>query len=225
MKAYQLLDDSEVDTVLALLSTEDWKQGKARTEASTGTIKKNLELGGKDGENVKIAVDTVADKLKACNPVAVAHLVAAFAAPKFNRYADGGAYDRHTDSPQMGENCRTDLACTIFLSDPASYEGGELHVQMSAGGEAVAKGPKGSCVVYDCGAPHWVTPVTEGERICAITWIQSHIRDRYKRQLVVDFRDALQNMENAGLDIDDKYRDDFTTFAATHSGLMRMWME
>ena len=48
-----------------------------------------------------------------------------FAAPIFSRYEPGMEYGDHVDSSIIG-GVRTDLAMTLFLSPPASYEGGEF---------------------------------------------------------------------------------------------------
>ena len=42
---------------------------------------------------------------------------------------------------------RSDLSCTIFLSDPASYEGGALRIQLGTR-DLRFKGAPGSAIVY-----------------------------------------------------------------------------
>ena len=107
---------------------------------------------------------------------------------------------------------RTDLSCTVFLSDPNSYEGGELVVN----GEAV-KGRAGEAIVYDCGSIHEVAEVTEGERICAVTWIQSRIRDMSKRKLVSEYRRFVEQLKGQP--------EMYLEAGRFNSALLRMWSE
>ncbi len=144
----------------------------------------------------------------------------------FNKYTGGGTYNKHTDAPFMHET-RTDLACTMFLTDPDSYEGGELCIEQPNGAIIKHKGKKGDCIIYDCGAPHWVTPVTKGERICGIAWIQSNVRDPRKREVLHDMYTMCNEMEPL-VDYKDeecKYRKWFVYLGKTHGNLMRFWVE
>ncbi len=116
--------------------------------------------------------------------------------PKFNKYAVGDYYKPHTDSPfmQCGDiKVRTDLSCTIWLND--DYEGGELCVD----GHRL-KGKPGQCVIYRGDSIHEVTPVTKGERICAITWIQSEFRDAEIRQILEDLCTAMHKYKDPLID-------------------------
>jgi len=203
MKMYDLFKRHEAVAISENLRDAAWGVGKARTKELTGTIKKNSELleyrglqniGKTIGSHPQIQLDHIPFKL---HP------------PKFSSYKQGDYYQSHTDAPWMGVT-RTDLSCTLWLTE--DYEGGFLRVD----GEEI-KGKPGQCVVYDCGSPHEVTPVTAGERICVVTWIQSRIRDSHKRQLVSDFRKFLANFEdNQKL---------FVAGGQIHSALLRMWIE
>ena len=57
--------------------------------------------------------------------------------PRFNRYSGGGAYGYHVDGAVMnlanGEQLRSDISCTLFLSAPEEYEGGELIISDTYG--------------------------------------------------------------------------------------------
>lgn len=203
MKFYQILPENQAIAFAKKASGMSWSSGKARTTKLTGTVKKNEEiLDGVllQGIGKRIASDR--ELQLDCIPLKLHN-------PKFSRYRERMQYHLHTDAPWMGET-RTDLSCTLFLND--DYEGGELKI-----GNQKLRGKPGCAVVYDCGTPHEVLPVTSGERICVITWIQSRIRCPIRRKLVTDFRRFLSNFE------DDP--DLFVQGGQIHSSLIRMWME
>jgi PKHD-type hydroxylase len=98
-------------------------------------------------------------------------------APIFSRYRPGMSYGLHVDDALMGgaNPVRTDLALTLFLSDPADYDGGELVIE--SGGLAQGwKLPAGDAILYPANTLHRVAEVTRGERHAAILWVQSHVR-------------------------------------------------
>lgn len=86
----------------------------------------------------------------------------------------------------MGEPViRTDLAMTIFLSDPTAYEGGELVIQTSFG-PVPLKPAKGDAILYPCQFLHCVNEVKKGERLAAVTWVQSNIQLTEQRQILLN---------------------------------------
>lgn len=138
---------------------------------------------------------------------------------RLSRYGLGMEYGRHVDGAIVGDvnPMRSDLSVTIFLSDPASYDGGELKLQTAYGIESI-KLLSGDAVVYATLLPHWVEPVKHGERIVAITWIESFIRDPLQRQLLFDLKVAKdkvweKNPESEEADM----------LNNIHSNLVRMW--
>ena len=101
------------------------------------------------------------------------------AAPLYARYVPGMAYGEHLDDPIMGGEgppYRSDVAVTVFLSGPGDYDGGELVVRLPFGEQRV-KLAAGDAVLYPAGSLHHVSPVTRGERLVAVTWVQSVVRD------------------------------------------------
>jgi PKHD-type hydroxylase len=92
------------------------------------------------------------------------------------------------------EHIRSDLACTLFLSDPGSYDGGELVLEL-ASGEQEIKLSAGEAVVYDATMIHRVAPVTRGVRLVAVTWIQSMVRDSRIRDILYDLTRAQRRLE------------------------------
>ena len=114
------------------------------------------------------------------------------ASPLYARYRPGMAYGEHLDDPVMGTEgllYRSDVAVTLFLSAPGDYEGGELVIG-TAYGEQSVKLPAGDAVLYPSGSLHRVRPVTFGERLVAVTWVQSIVRDPARRELLHGLNEA-----------------------------------
>jgi PKHD-type hydroxylase len=131
------------------------------------------------------------------------------------------SYGAHVDDALMGASprIRSDLAITVFLSAQDSYEGGELMVGTSIGHIAV-KLPRGDGVVYPASTIHSVNPVTRGERLAAVTWVQSHVRDPMQRELLADL-DLLKKSLNEIKPDDEKTELAFKLY----SNLLRMWAD
>lgn len=134
--------------------------------------------------------------------------------PIISRYDTGMFYKEHTDFPVAHfldalnpaphralapfgtQFVRTDLSMTLFLSDPATYEGGELCFE-GPGGMLRYKLTAGSAVLYPTGAPHSVSLVTRGSRLAAIFWIQSVFPQEPQRRAVYDAHQLLKSVERA----------------------------
>jgi PKHD-type hydroxylase len=117
--------------------------------------------------------------------------------PLFNRYQGGQSFGNHVDNAiresRYGQRLRTDISCTLFLSEPDDYEGGDLLVEDTYGVHAV-KLPAGHMVLYPSTSLHNVQPVTRGARLAAFFWIQSMIRSDEQRTLLFDLDTAIQRL-------------------------------
>ena len=107
--------------------------------------------------------------------------------PMFNRSEGGMDYGGHVDNAIMGggEPLRADLSLTVFLSDPADYDGGELVIDADGAARPV-KLPAGSAVLYPSTSVHKVNAVTRGTRLAGVTWLQSYVRDEHQRDLLFE---------------------------------------
>src|SRR5919109_4958579 len=106
--------------------------------------------------------------------------------PLISRYREGMAYGKHVDNALMGPRSareRSDVSVTLFISDLTEYDGGEL-VMHSAFGVQEVKLPAGWVVAYPSSTLHEVTEVTRGERLVAVTWVQSYVRDDRQREII-----------------------------------------
>jgi PKHD-type hydroxylase len=144
--------------------------------------------------------------------------------PMFNRYGEGMAFGTHVDGsvrgiPGTGHKLRTDLSATLFLSPPQSYDGGELVIESDFGNQT-AKLQAGELVVYSATSRHRVAPVTRGERIACVFWIQSLVREDDKREKLFELDRTIQTLTQQGADADALVR-----LTAHYHGLLRMWTE
>ena len=123
----------------------------------------------------------------------------------FNRYAGGMEFGAHVDGggarlhPHDGRKLRTDLSATIFLSDPASYDGGELVVEGASGTSSV-KLAAGDMVQYPATTVHRVTPVTRGVRVASFLWVHSLVAEAGDRQLLFQLDEAIQRLASTNGD-------------------------
>jgi PKHD-type hydroxylase len=143
------------------------------------------------------------------------------APPMLTKYAQGKNYGLHADAPFMpiGERpLRSDLSCTIFVSEPTSYEGGALSVVLGTR-RVEFKGAAGSAIVYPSDRLHEVIPVTSGERIVGLTFIESRIPDPAHRELLHALNDVV-GMEGLNMS-----RENFTRIEHVQSSLHRLWAD
>ncbi len=141
------------------------------------------------------------------------------AVPSLCRYAPGMKYGPHIDAaflPVGAEPLRSDVSCTMFITPPADYQGGELQIHLGTQTASI-KGNAGSAVFYASTTVHEVTPVTAGERIVMITFIESQIPDVMQRDLLYALGEV-RALE--GLKMDWRNR---TQLEYVISNLMRMW--
>lgn len=145
----------------------------------------------------------------------------AMAPPMMTRYRPGMRYGAHADAAFIqlpGATIRSDLSCTVFLNDPKDYQGGELHVRIGDG-ELKFKLEPGEAIVYPSDTLHQVEPVTKGERLVAITFIQSRVQDPFRRNLLFELNEvaALE-----GLKMDPE---NFGRLQLIQQNLLRYWGE
>jgi PKHD-type hydroxylase len=114
------------------------------------------------------------------------------ATPIIARYTPSMRYGDHVDDPIMGAEgarYRSDVSITLVLSPPAAYAGGELVIRTPFGEQRV-KGEAGDAVAYPSGSLHRVEEVTGGERLVAVLWVQSLVRDPARREVLYDLARA-----------------------------------
>jgi PKHD-type hydroxylase len=144
------------------------------------------------------------------------------ATPYYARYTRGMAYGDHVDDPVMGPpggQYRSDVSTTVFLNGPDDYQGGELVIQTSYGQQAL-KLPAGDAVIYPSSSLHHINEVTSGERLVAVTWTQSMLRDPQQRELLFQLYQAREELLDTQPDSDVATRVDHA-----YVNLARMWSD
>lgn len=188
MLTLAVLEPEDVRRVRAGLASVPFRDGKLTAGSRARAVKANQQAVPED-RTVQALGGFVRQALER-HP-----LFAAYARPArwskviFSRYEAGDAYGLHTDDAFMtadgGGPLRTDLSFTLFLSELDAYEGGALSLEGVDGAREV-RPPAGAAVIYPTGRPHQVTPVTAGERLAAVGWIQSRIRSGDQREVLFD---------------------------------------
>jgi len=182
-----LLKSSELQAIHEILGRGEFYDGTKTAGAKIKHVKNNLELATAEGDREKLDKIVLAALMD--NPT-----FTTFARPKdicsplVNRFDPGMTYGWHIDGVILRgqkERLRSDLSVTLFLNDPATYEGGELVLE-TPGGQQRVKQPAGSAFVYSTTVYHQVAPVTAGTRLAAVSWIQSYVKDPAQRQILFE---------------------------------------
>lgn len=168
-----------LDAARQAIAAGPFAEGRHSAQGLAQKAKHNLQL---DQASHAALLDAIAQAMFEQPELQAFSLPWHLGRPLLNRYEPGMSYGLHSDSAYIGE-LRTDVSYTLFLDDPASYDGGELQI-LSQGQTRHFKLPAGSLLLYPSGPLHQVLPVTRGVRHAAVGWIQSRIRDAEQRELI-----------------------------------------
>ena len=146
---------------------------------------------------------------------------AMIAPPLITRYQPGMRYGAHADAAYLqlpGATIRSDLSCTIFLNDPKDYDGGALHIRIGDA-DLTFKLQPGEAILYPSDTLHEVEPVTKGERLVAITFIQSRVPDPFRRATLFELNEvaALEGLKMSP--------ENFSRLQLVQANLLRYWGE
>lgn len=221
----RVLDAEQLAVLVAQLehAGDAWVDGRVTAGYSGAPVKFNQQID----ERAEVAAQCQHLILSALerNPLFIsAALPNLVYPPMFNRYSEGMTFGAHVDGsvridPHSGRKLRTDISATLFLSDPASYDGGELQVEDTYGLHKV-KLAAGDMVIYPATSLHQVTPITRGTRLASFFWIQSLVRDDGQRALLFDMDNAIQKLNQTNADEQAR-----RTLIGCYHNLMRQWSE
>lgn len=193
-----VMTKDEVARVRGLINSVDWVDGNATSGHQSALAKRNAQLP-EDSTAAREAGAIVQDALSR-NPLFVAAaLPAKIYPPLFSRYEATDQFGTHVDNAvrlRGALRVRSDLSATLFLSDPDSYDGGELTIEGRFGVQSV-KLPSGHLILYPASSLHRVEPITRGSRVASFFWIQSMVRDSEARQILFDLDSAVQSVAAA----------------------------
>lgn len=192
-----VLTAEQVAHCRAVMERAAWTDGRVTAGYQSAQVKRNQQLPD-DGPEARELGDLVLAGLERSALFVSAVLPQRVFPPLFNRYAPGMTFGSHVDNalrPLTGTavRIRTDVSATLFLSEPESYDGGELVVEDTYGNHAV-KLPAGDLIIYPATSLHHVTPVTRGVRLASFFWVQSLVRDVSKRALLFDMDTAISRL-------------------------------
>jgi len=216
-----VLKPDELALARAWLADAHFVDGKLSAGAAARRVKQNQELdrGAGDLERLdRLIMGALARHPMYRNGALPLHA----ASPLYARYRPGMTYGEHLDDPIMGTGgvlYRSDVAVTLFLSSPEEYDGGELVIRTAAGEQAV-KYPAGDAVLYPASSIHRVNPVTRGERLVAVTWVQSLVRDAARRELLYGLNLAREKLLQGAPGAEETAQ-----VNAAYLNLVRMWSD
>lgn len=221
-----VLRAQQVQALRARLDAAEWIDGRASVGSQGAQVKRNRQLAA----DAPLAQDLgrVVSAALLAHPLFVSGVLPQrVLAPFFNRYAADGQggehYGAHVDgairAQPDGTLLRTDVSCTLFLSEPDDYEGGELVISDAYGTHEV-KLAAGDAIVYPATSVHQVLPVTRGERVASFLWVQSMVRDDARRAMLFELDTHIQALrarvgETA----------EMVGLAGHYHNLLRMWAE
>jgi len=217
-----VLSREQVTQLRVMLDAADWTDGRETVGAQGAQVKRNQQLP--DASPLRQQLGQLVLAALAGNPLYhAAALPLRTLSPRFNRYQGGGQYGFHVDGAVMAlsgdAQLRSDVSCTLFLSEPDEYDGGELIVNDTYG-EHEVKLPAGDLIVYPSSSLHRVTPVTRGARVAAFFWVQSLIRDDSRRRLLFELDASIQRLTQTGADAASLLQ-----LTGVYHNLLRQWAE
>ena len=211
-----VLSAAEVADVVAALGRARFSEGRATAGWAARSVKANTQARASD--EIDTVRELIENRLRSNGVFELAVRPKRIIGPLFSRYRVGGAYGTHIDEPIM-DGARSDISFTLFLTAPEAYDGGELIISSAAGDDAI-KLVAGSAVVYAATSLHRVAPVTAGERLAAVGWVRSYVRDTAQRELLFDLETARRQMFER-----DGSSTAFDLVSKSVANLARMWSD
>ncbi|MFT7722302.1 MAG: Fe2+-dependent dioxygenase [Roseateles sp.] len=220
-----VLTRDEVAGLRERLDRADWADGRETVGAQGAQFKHNLQLP--EASPVRAEAGRVVSAALERNPLYFsAALPTKVLPPRFNRYQGGGEYGFHVDGsvlvmgpPDARWHVRSDISCTLFLSDPDEYDGGELTVTDTYG-EHEVKLPAGDMILYPSTSLHKVTPVTRGARVAAFFWVQSMVRLDWHRTMLFELDQTIQKLRARHGETPEA-----VALTSHYHNLLRLWAE
>lgn len=217
-----LLSPQEVLQFNQALNNGNWQDGKQSAGSQAAQVKHNQQLDDSSDLAAQLG-NAIITKLAAQALFMSAALPNKIYPPKFNQYQGGQSYGLHVDSaimplPNSQQLLRTDLAATLFLTEPQQYAGGELSIETSYGAQQI-KLQAGDMILYPANSLHQVNPVTHGNRVAAFFWIESLIRDTEQRAMLFDLDQSIQTLSIERGSNDKEVK----RLSGVYHNLMRAW--
>lgn len=222
VKIPKLLSDADLAKIDKVIASGTFLDGAATTGNATKPVKHNVQLDLAKSPRKEDLLEVLNRTMNVNSTVRAAILPRRMSVPLVSKYSKGMSYGWHVDNAIMmgaAGPLRTDVACTVFLSNSADYDGGELVLSTSSG-DLQVKLDRGDAFLYPAISRHQVKEVTSGERVAIVMWIQSMVADASKREILYDLElsyDRLRKENPASEAIQYLQR--------TQANLVRRWSE
>lgn len=219
-----VLSQEQIQYFRAEMDQVDWVDGKVSTGSLSAHVKQNQQLP-EDHPLTQHLGEIILETLTQHPLFISAALPLNILPPYFNRYENNEKFGFHVDNSirwikGSKDRIRTDLSCTLFLSEPEEYEGGELVVEDTYGYHEI-KLPAGDLILYPSSSVHEVTPVTSGCRTASFFWLQSMIRDDADRHMLFNLDQSIQNLR---VQLGDSHTE-VVKLTSMYHNLLRKWAE
>ena len=232
LRIQQVLSPDELAQVRQLILATDWADGRITAGSQSSAVKNNLQLP-EELPAAQQARHLVSVALARHPMFVTGALPKSVYPPLFNRYGgETNYFGNHIDNAvrthaATARHIRTDISCTLFLSDPASYDGGELVVQDTYGEQRI-KFEAGDLVMYPGTSIHRVEPVTRGERLACFFWIESMVRQDAQRRLLYEMDMAITSLRQKHFDqaeVKSTESPEVIKLTGCYHNLLRMWAD
>ena len=216
-----ILDQNQLAAAHKLIATGKYSDGSSSAGMAARRVKHNEELALSQAHMSDLN-NLVMNSLVNHPVYRSAALPLRIAAPYYAHYTKGMSYGEHVDDPIMGQGSelyRSDISITIFLNSPDDYDGGELVIQTSFGEQQI-KLPAGDAVLYPSSSTHRVAAVSRGERLVAVSWVQSLVQEPERRALLHDMNQARETLLRDKPDAEETRQ-----VNQSYVNLVRMWSD
>jgi len=214
-----VLTENQLKVIKKLLENAEFVDGKLSAGKEAVKVKNNVELAQQSPLHDQLN-QMVMPSLLQHKDYQTSAFPLKVATPFYARYKTGMKYGFHVDDPVMGpmqSRYRSDVSTTVFLND--DYEGGELVIK-TAFAEQIIKPSAGDAVVYPSSSLHQVTEVSRGERLVAVTWAQSMIKDNAQREMLYELGQAREILLEKNPESDET-----SQVSNVYANLLRRWSE
>lgn len=219
-----VLSKEQVAEFRQMMKTANWVGGKVTAGTLSASVKQNQQLSEQDPLTHHLSELVIQAIWK--HPVfQAAALPCQIIPPLFNRYDEHESFGFHVDNSirlirGTAQQMRTDLSCTLFLSEPEEYEGGDLVIEDTYGYHEV-KLPAGDVVLYPATSLHEVSSIIRGTRFASFFWVQSMIRDDAERHMLFNLDQSIQSLR---IQLGDQH-EEVVKLTNLYHNLMRKWAE
>ncbi len=219
----QVLNPQQIQLVQSFLSQQKFVNGQISAQDIARQVKNNEELIQDNSPQINSINNIVMNSLINHEDYKASVLMKKIGLPFYARYLPGMSYGGHIDNPIMGSReqgfYRTDVSTTIFLNDPQEYEGGEVVIKTQYG-EQGFKLPAGDALVYPSTSWHYVREVTQGQRLVAVTWAQSMVREAHHREILYELYQAKEKLLRTQPDSEETRHID-----VSYTKLIQLWAD